>query len=214
MDIDGFDTEIVLNNLIVDFFDVRLDSTVYDTVTWNSGDEVISTILIYSWEMLILNSGISSIDGYSVVSNRDLGRPMFISFDSDVALEPGQSNEHTGSLAISESNFTSYIHLAVYSDLLDESCEDNRGKQELLTNTAELEVEDWYVYPNPASELINLSFEEDFGYRIMDVAGRCLKKSTSYNSQIDVSSLSNGIYFLSVSINGKRSTIVRFVKSR
>ncbi|MFT6333670.1 MAG: hypothetical protein ACJATI_000398 [Halioglobus sp.] len=214
MDIDGFGTEIVLNNLTVDFFDVNLDSIVYDTITLNSGNEVTSTNLIYSWEMLILNSGINSIDGYSVVSNRNKGRPMVISFDSDAVLEPGQSKEHTGSMSSSESNFTSYIHLSVYSDLLDESCEDNQWKQDLLTNTAELEVEDWYVYPNPASELINLSFEEDFEYRIMDVAGRCLKKSTSYNSQIDVSSLSNGIYFLSVSINGKRSTIARFVKSR
>ena len=74
--------------------------------------------------------------------------------------------------------------------------------------------DDWYVYPKPTLDVVYVSFEEDFEYRIVDITGRCLNKSISYDSKIDLTSFTSGIYFLSVSRNGKLPTIRRFVTSR
>jgi archaellum component FlaF (FlaF/FlaG flagellin family) len=60
------------------------------------------------------------------------------------------------------------------------------------------------LYPNPVSNIltVNLPFTyEKANYNIVDLGGRSIK-SADFNNQIDVSSLSNGMYILNLGIDG------------
>ena len=56
------------------------------------------------------------------------------------------------------------------------------------------------IYPNPVSSILNISLSnfdsENVKYQVIDLSGRIIKTSALENNQIDVSSLSAGIYLL------------------
>ncbi len=54
------------------------------------------------------------------------------------------------------------------------------------------------IYPNPVSNnIINLSLESSENFQIMDYSGRIIYNETT-NGKVDVSSLENGIYLISI----------------
>lgn len=61
------------------------------------------------------------------------------------------------------------------------------------------------IYPNPSQSLINIDGidVENVRYRIIDNTGRTIRQSELNKNQIDISSLANGMYFLSLDIAGK-----------
>ena len=77
------------------------------------------------------------------------------------------------------------------------------------------------IYPNPATDLINIRLISDttgnVAYRIFDITGRLLylgqssKQSAELDSQIIVSSLTKGSYFLQAIIGSDRITS-KFIK--
>ncbi len=75
------------------------------------------------------------------------------------------------------------------------------------------------IFPNPTSNNLNLIFNKQINelgtISIMDIAGREIinSKFTIYNSQftMDVSSLSSGIYFADILMNGQKITL-KFIK--
>lgn len=95
----------------------------------------------------------------------------------------------------------------------------------VITNTTENEyispvsVEEWMnnsliVYPNPAREILFIQNKNgNAAYRITDLSGKILllQKSNGMNTQIDIQSLANGIYFLESLNNGEKTTI-KFIK--
>jgi len=62
------------------------------------------------------------------------------------------------------------------------------------------------VYPNPASEELNVaipfSFNDIYG-KIIDVSGREVLNLSKITNKIDTSNLSNGMYILDILIDGK-----------
>ncbi|KAB1158181.1 DUF4397 domain-containing protein [Flavobacterium luteum] len=62
------------------------------------------------------------------------------------------------------------------------------------------------IFPNPVSSILNISIPKDkkiYGTRIVDATGRTIKNDTLVkNNSIDISNLSNGIYMLSIEIDG------------
>lgn len=62
------------------------------------------------------------------------------------------------------------------------------------------------IFPNPVSSILNISIPKDkkiYGTRIVDATGRTIKNDTLIkNNSIDISNLSNGIYMLSIEIDG------------
>jgi hypothetical protein len=71
------------------------------------------------------------------------------------------------------------------------------------------------IYPNPASKYISIesSAGAEFEYRISDINGKILLNGTSQNgSEIDVSPLQNGFYFLSVN-NQAGTSVQKFIKN-
>jgi len=74
------------------------------------------------------------------------------------------------------------------------------------------------LWPNPASEYINLDFGEialspSVYITFVDLHGRELMK-VPYSEHIDISSLSEGIYIVVTTINGKPAAYNRLVKTR
>ena len=64
-----------------------------------------------------------------------------------------------------------------------------------VTRVAEQTCETVSVYPNPATDFIQLNFEEDAEVTIYNAMGAKVLQCVS-DTKIDVSSLANGIYFI------------------
>ncbi len=74
------------------------------------------------------------------------------------------------------------------------------------------------VYPNPAKNLLNVklgSLNSDVTISVRNIIGEnlCTRSVSSLNTQLDLSSFSGGIYFISLSTNG-HSFVRQFVISR
>jgi len=72
------------------------------------------------------------------------------------------------------------------------------------------------LYPNPASNTISLNIEETFNYRnstitIQNTLGQTIKK-LSFTKNIDVSDLSEGCYFLQVTLSTGEVYKAKFIK--
>jgi choice-of-anchor B domain-containing protein len=60
------------------------------------------------------------------------------------------------------------------------------------------------VYPNPADDFISIDLNEDFSYEIFDVQSKKVKEGTfAQNNNINISSLSSGVYVLKINTNNK-----------
>jgi hypothetical protein len=63
------------------------------------------------------------------------------------------------------------------------------------------------IFPNPVSDLLNISFSEEIQYSkisILDICGKTIKEYEANNSKdftIKIAELSNGIYFVNISTN-------------
>lgn len=69
------------------------------------------------------------------------------------------------------------------------------------------------IYPNPSQSLLNIDGidVENVRYRILDNTGRTIIKSELDSNQIDISTLANGLYFLSLDLPGE-NIVQRIVK--
>lgn len=93
---------------------------------------------------------------------------------------------------------------------------DNYGN--FTTSDSELNLSEsiFNIYPNPASEFIQVDFEESdqsHGFiEIIDLHGKSFINEKIYgNEKIDVSKLSYGVYFLKL-IKGNRVEVAKFIK--
>lgn len=78
-------------------------------------------------------------------------------------------------------------------------------KQETGLNEAEAFVVN--VYPNPAKDMVQVYFDGSAEITLADMMGKvCYQTSIINHQSIDVSVLSNGLYFLHISADGKTRT--------
>lgn len=71
----------------------------------------------------------------------------------------------------------------------------------------EIEVEDIKLYPNPASDMVNIDMEKDAQVYIYNENGQIAMVSKTHNNTINVSMLKNGMYILGIKgDNGMRYT--------
>lgn len=74
----------------------------------------------------------------------------------------------------------------------------------------ESQLEEVVAYPNPARDYIKLEVpsNQTFGYQVLDLSGRALVKGeVSSETSIDVSSFTNGMYFLQLSYGQATRTL-------
>jgi hypothetical protein len=73
----------------------------------------------------------------------------------------------------------------------------------------------WQLYPNPAQDFITINLPSDIAvnYLISDMVGRKLSTgNTAQQKQIDISTLTPGLYLLSFSDNDNNSHTLKFIK--
>ena len=69
------------------------------------------------------------------------------------------------------------------------------------------------VYPNPTNDVVNIQFEGAFTYELSAVNGELILKGSSVNKkELDLDQLSEGVYFVTITADGKTST-VKLVKN-
>jgi photosystem II stability/assembly factor-like uncharacterized protein len=86
----------------------------------------------------------------------------------------------------------------------------------------QLQIREFRLYPNPANDLLNLSFETDqtqaLTIKIADISGKTIitenKKisSGSVAEKINVSDFAPGVYVLSIYLNGRKANTEKVVK--
>ncbi|MBN2867655.1 MAG: trypsin-like peptidase domain-containing protein [Flavobacteriaceae bacterium] len=80
----------------------------------------------------------------------------------------------------------------------------------------EFEIKNFKVYPNPATNTLNINSKSDIEkLTIYDINGRLINnisiKNNTINYQIDINNLSQGMYFLEIESNGRKS-VEKFIK--
>ena len=214
LDTDGVDYEIPtvdisLDELIVNFKSSTLDSILEDGV-WEY-----FTTHTYAWELTVTNIGEETIDFYEVISsNFDSDSPRYINFEELTPLEAGESRIHTGEIVFvpfsaGQINFFTWIG----TNKVDSNCTDNRIQGTIIvTSTAEKEIADLMIYPNPAYNEIWVDYPDQLSIKIFDVNGSQRLSQNNYQKQkIDISELPSGMYYMEILASGIK-TIKKFVK--
>ena len=77
-------------------------------------------------------------------------------------------------------------------------------------SSKENNLTDFTVYPNPATDFVNINSADSIdSYRIYDLTGRVVKRSSPYtnNFRIDVTSLNKGVYMVKLNSGDKTGSI-------
>lgn len=77
-----------------------------------------------------------------------------------------------------------------------------------IEGISEGDVQNIHVYPNPASESLTISCEDDFDYQLVDLSGRIVSSGSATDSEsITISNAAVGIYQLNVQSNQGNSSL-------
>ena len=109
-----------------------------------------------------------------------------------------------------------YRSLEVASQLRDEqvlfanfSIEENPAS---VSSTKEILSESVQIFPNPANSSIQIGgINEDFSFEIYNTTGSKVLNGVTFNQEIKLSRLSQGVYFLNIQTNNE-TVVKRFVK--
>jgi hypothetical protein len=75
---------------------------------------------------------------------------------------------------------------------------------------------EFMIYPNPVKSMLNVrsSVNGLFSYQILDISGRILVNGQiTDESSVDISELSDGVYFIRL-MNKKHSSTLKFIKTK
>lgn len=119
--------------------------------------------------------------------------------------------------------FSEYVIPFITSESIDSICFDvevgianyafNYEIRESSSLDALRSIETFQVYPNPATEIINISIDNCDKLELFDIAGRKVLMSTgSLDTSINISELEPGVYVVAVRDNDGKEFLSRFVK--
>ncbi|MCX6244610.1 MAG: T9SS type A sorting domain-containing protein [Bacteroidetes bacterium] len=90
---------------------------------------------------------------------------------------------------------------------------------DVVSGTGNLQSGGFSIYPNPAGDILNITFKKNekssLEIRIFDPSGKKMKEletSGKITEQINISDLPDGVYFVSIYMNGKNTGTVKIVK--
>ena len=127
----------------------------------------------------------------------------------------------SGHLFASNTDFYSYGKVEIYdlmNNYIDQFSTDiTPGKIvfDVRFNTGIDEIKnDLTVYPNPASDMLNINGISEGNYSIFNILGEVIYSHVINQDKItiDISSLQSGKYFIQIESNGKMSKMSSFVK--
>ncbi len=129
----------------------------------------------------------------------------------------GSLNTHFG---IGQATSINYIKIKWPSGIVDQINDPDINTHHIIEEASfTLSVEDTLVdnlilYPNPTKDYLNLNFNNllyNGNYSVIDLSGKLILNAQLSSNKIDVSNIANGIYFLSVTSEGKTQT-QKFIK--
>lgn len=136
----------------------------------------------------------------------DMNQSVTFSFSGGISLDP--NNYRIGVYYLNSSNSWTRISPSNYS-LITFNLKDD------LTAFKINEYEQGILYPNPATDIINLKTDQNVkSIKISDIAGREVKRMVSTNNgiiSVDVSNLPHGTYFVTVQTD-QNQKINKFIK--
>ncbi len=119
-----------------------------------------------------------------------------------INLYEGTNIDYVPGLCKTDSSITGYIWSYLGNPCPDTIC-DNSVNTEDIFSMSQTNIE---IYPNPAHNLINIKAKLPSGtnhYNIYDICGKKLKFGTIIAGKIDISDLSQGVYFVRIQNNQK-----------
>lgn len=129
-------------------------------------------------------------------------------------------NEFESNYSYYVSANTQYITLNTYSNYQELRLENSPGfvsvyRNARLSISESEKAEDFIMYPNPVKDKLHLKYTNINTLKtlsIYDFSGRLVSKVESVSSTIDVSELSQGIYFIELVYKNKKTIKKRFIK--
>ena len=71
-------------------------------------------------------------------------------------------------------------------------------------------ADNFSIYPNPATDIVNIVSQNDSELAIFNATGKEIKRiNTIQNNTIDISDLPNGMYFIVIDGHAQKLTIAR-----
>ena len=150
---------------------------------------------------------------FSVIMNVDLTNGMseatweFI-VDGEIVLPTGTPfTDNSGAIPTSFGGI-SFFSISIFNEYY---LDDFNYIEGVILGTNDVNDLDFSIYPNPAKNNINISTKEAIEkIHIYSIQGILVKEITN-NKTMDVSNLSNGIYFIEVT-SGKRKSVQKIIK--
>ncbi len=102
-----------------------------------------------------------------------------------------------------------YLPLCERIEVEQMNCDNVQERRQISDSVNEIKAN---IYPNPVTDVVNVSISEEGNYniKIMDISGKTISNVKNYqDTQINIEHLENGLYFISIS-NG--DTIVKTEK--
>ena len=127
-------------------------------------------------------------------------------------------DSQTGSSVNPSHTYTAGGNYTVCVTMFDSTCQSTfcdsiyvnplNGVQELVNAS-------WSLYPNPASDQLNIKTSEiliGMNYRILDIAGRTVDADVLSSSQLNIQSLEKGVYLLQIMNESGNYSTQHFIK--
>ena len=177
-----------------------------ENLTWSQWYEFPNNYFILEWEEPVMPH--DDLIGYNVYREDDLYR--FQEETSLYNLEEGSNCET--SFLFYEDGSPFYVHVtAVYNpDAVESTYTQTVLVDGFALNVLDINQNATILFPNPTTGVLNIENKNIDKINVLDLSGKVISE-IDVKPQIDVSQLSNGIYFLQLSINGKKS-IQKFIK--
>lgn len=177
------------------------------TLNINSGfDQSVSDIKLQNDGKIIISGSFNNYNGTS--SNKLIRLNTDGSIDSTFNIGTGFDGFVSKIVIQNDSNLLICGNFNSYNSIDSSSL--IRLKQESTLDLNDSEIENLVtLYPNPSNSIINLNFKNNIvisNLSIVNSIGKVLKKYENFENSIDISDLSNGIYFLKIENDNKTIT--------
>jgi len=134
--------------------------------------------------------------------------------DSDIEIVLADAN---GNITVNDySNWTKFIPIVIRYNAFTDNTLALTYNLNITSNTTSIESENkenLSIYPNPASEYLHIKYSNDVYLRakITDLSGKVILDEQVNDAKIDVRTLNNGIYFISLQNDEKIITTQKII---
>ena len=206
--------------------DIFLTNVSVSPTTVNAGNDVTaSATMNYSGSQLDTNLPSFNLDYYISTDCNLSSDDIYLDDDVSGLGSDDPTNDENQDLTIPANTPSGTYYILFVADADDELNESNENNNiecvqiivEVALSIVDYEFQNQLtIYPNPSSDLINISFNTSLEISklyVYDLNGRLVKKEEGTNlNKINISELMNGIYLLKVVNNKNENAVFRIVK--